>query len=308
MNYLKRKLVPLSGFFKGGGGGATTSVTQNFSPEEAARRAQVMDEAQKIYEQTAPNISSASYPGARPVPFSMPTLMAQELLANYALNGAQNFANLGQGSAQFGLQDVLYPQTNPALEATITAAQRPVVQQFTDAGGVLSQIRDSATGAGQYGGTRQGIAEGIAMGRLGQTLGDISSNIATEGYKSGLDTFSRTMALLPALQQMGTNPATYMSAIGQQQEGLAQENENYAANARMWELNAPWAPLQNYASIVYGGANPSTTTTQIGNMPRANPILGGIGGAATGAYIGSMIPGVGTGIGAGLGLLAGLFA
>ena len=49
----------------GGGGGSTKSVTQNFSPEEAARRTQIMDEALRIY--GLQKNATGQYPGAKPV-------------------------------------------------------------------------------------------------------------------------------------------------------------------------------------------------------------------------------------------------
>ena len=91
--------------------------------------------------------------------------------------------------------------------------------------------------------------------------------------------------------------------------GLTQEQANYDANARMWGLNAPWAPLQNYASIVYGGANPSTVSTSDGPSQKSGGgIRGALGGAASGAMMGNtLVPGAGGIVGGILGGLGGLF-
>jgi hypothetical protein len=61
-------------------------------------------------------------------------------------------------------------------------------------------------------------------------------------------------------------PVSTLFGVGAQMEGLAQEEAAYLANQNMWNLNAPWAPLQNYANIVYGGASPSTTSTSSGEL------------------------------------------
>ena len=84
-------------------------------------------------------------------------------------------------------------------------------------------------------------------------------------------------------------PVNMLSGVGAQQENLAMERENYAANARNWALNAPWMPLQNYASIVYGGATPSTSTeTQAAGAAR-NPLGQAAGAGLTAASIYQMM-------------------
>lgn len=247
--------------FGSGGGGSTTSTTQNYSPEEAARRAQVMDEARRIYDVNASSMSASAYPGAAPAATSWETTAARNYAGAYATGPAVQQASNINNAVQFGLKDVLFPSSNPALAGSIDAAIRPITQSYTDPGGVMSQIRDSATVSGQYGGSRQGIAEGIAAGRYADAIGDVSSKLANENYQKGLDTFSRTLAFAPQALQTGLMPSQILSGIGAQKEYTAQELENYLANQRMWELNAPWTPLQNYASIVFGGANPTTVST-----------------------------------------------
>lgn len=265
--------------FDSGGGGSSTSTTQNYSPEEVARRAQVMDEAQRIYTQTAPTISSANYPGAKPVGPSNETSAAQTYASNYAVGPAvQQAANMNN-AVQFGLRDVLFPQTNPALAASMDAAIRPITQSYTDSGGVLSKIRDGAIGSGQFGSSRQAIAEGIAAGRYADTIADTTARMANENYQKGLDTFGRTLAFAPQALQAGLMPSNILSGVGAQKEMYDVQQADFDAASRMWELNAPWAPLQNYASIVFGGANPSTVATSNPGSPSTLSQIGSIGSA-----------------------------
>jgi hypothetical protein len=260
-------------------GGSSTSTQQNYSPEEAARRTQVMDEATRIYNATAGAAQNSPYPGTQPVPFSPDSITAQNYSRDYALGPAvQQAANMNN-AVQFGLYDVLFPQTNPALQSSIDAAIRPITQSYTDTGGVMSQIRDSAQGAGQFGSSRQGVAEGIAAGRYANAIGDTSSKMANENYQKGLDTFSRTLAFAPQALQSGLMPANILSGIGAQNEQQAQQIQDYLANARMWDYNAPWTPLQNYANIVFGGANP-TSTSQVNTQSSPLQTIGTIGSLA----------------------------
>jgi len=292
----------------GGGGGqqtSSTTVNQLYSPEEAARRAKVMSEAERIYGANSESLSTAPYPGAKPTAFSPETLQAQQMLRQYSTGAGGQFAGATMDAAKFGMSDVLYPESNPAMRGYMDAAIRPVTEAYTDPGGVFSNIRSASMAAGGQGtSTRQGIAEGIAGGRYLSTIGDITSKIANEGYSQGLDTFSKTMAAAPQTFALGQQPAIGMSAVGTQQEAMSQAGEDYTANSKMWDLNAPWMPLQNYANIVYGGSQAGTQSTATGPAPQQNRMLGVLGGAAMGASVGSVIPGVGTMVGAGIGALA----
>lgn len=290
----------------GSGGGSSTTTQQNYSPEEAARRAQVMGEAERIYNQTAPSMSSASYPGEQPVPFSVPSVAAQNL-GVYQAGQQQIGAHLANQAMEYGLTGAMDVQNNPYLQSAITAALRPTTQQYVDPGGVLSSIRTNATDSGQFGGVRQGVAEGIAAGRYTQNAMDMAGKMASSAYDKGQDTFARTLALAPQTMAMNNLPVSTLSGVGAQQEGVAQEEAAYLANQNMWNLNAPWAPLQNYANIVYGGASPSTTSTSSGEAVKRNRAAGALGGAASGAAMGSTFGPYGTAIGAVAGgLLGGL--
>lgn len=247
----------------GGGGGGHTSSTStqiNYSPEEAARRAQVMDEAARIYNQTSPGISSSTYPGAKPVGFSPETQVAQNLAVSNAA-AAQNSINQINNGVSYGLNQAMDVGSNPFLEKAMQAAIRTNTNNFSDAGGVLSQIRSGAAQAGQTGSSRQGIAEGLAAARLNQTNADTVATMASDAYNKGQDTFAKTLMFAPQALEAGMTPVNWLSSVGAQKENLGAEMENYDANARMWGLNAPWAPLQNYASIVFGGATPGTSST-----------------------------------------------
>ena len=261
---------PISGKFRvyeGGGGStptSTTTVQQNFSPEEAAQRAKVMEEASRIYNANAGTLSNSPYPGAAPAPVSPYTTQGQQSLLNYATGPGQQFANQAAGYSSFLMGPAQYAESNPYLQSSINAAIRPVTEAFTDPGGVLSQIRGGSINAGQFGGSRQGIAEGIAGRGYLNTIGDISSNMANQNYQNALQAGTQSLALAPQTHNMGLLPSQAYSAVGTQEQLQNQQLENYLANQRMWALNAPWTPLQNYANIVFGGASPGTTTQQIG--------------------------------------------
>lgn len=284
-----------------GGGGQTSSTTvqQNYSPEEAARRTQVMDEAARIYGLNADSMANAGYPGAAPVPASEATQQAQQMMSSAATGNMTNLANLTSYGTMLGI-NAPNVQNNPYLSAAMEAAIRPITAQFNDAGGVLSNIRNAAVGAGQYGGTRQGIAEGLAGQGYLNAIGDVTAKMGSEAYGQGLEALTRTLGVAPGIMGLQREPAAALSAVGAQQEDLAGQQAQFEADRRMWQLNAPWMPLQNYANLVYGGANPGTVTNSTvptsGGMSRTQ---GALAGAAAGAmmtpyapYIGAVIGGL----------------
>lgn len=275
----------------------TTQVNQLYSPEEAALRAKAMREAERIY-----GITSANLPNLTPGGPSAETQASQAMLKNFASGTGADLASQMAAATKFGMSDVLNPASNPALQSTINTATRYIENQYTDPGGVLSQIRGQFTGGNSGGsGSREGIAGGLAARSYLDTVGDVTGKITSDAYNKGLDVFSRTMALAPQNQQLMLQPALMTGAVGQQKEA-------YDERARSWEANSPWIALGPYANIVTGMANPSTQTTSTVPGAQANP-MAPLGMAMMGASLGSAImPGMGTAVGAGAGLLLSLFS
>jgi hypothetical protein len=267
----------------GGGGGDTTSTTQNYSPEEAKRRTKVMDEAENIYDATAGQIASSPYPGAQIIPFSPETLAAQNYATQFSTQSMPQINQMLMDATQFGLTDVMDVNTNPYMSSAIDAAVRPITQDYLDPNGVFSRLRGGAVQQGGYGtSSRQALAEGIAAGRYAQTIGDTAATMANQGYQSGLDTFSRVLGLTPQTVQTMQTPLNLLGGVGAQRENLAQSQEQYNADSRLWDMNAEWTPLQNWANIVFGSGSGGSTSTSSGGMPQRSPIAGAIGGAASG--------------------------
>lgn len=288
------------GYNGGGGSQNSTSTTQNYSPEEAARRVQVMDNALGVYNSTAPLIASQGYPGPKVVPFSVETQAAQGLAVNNALN-AQSGINQINAGVNYGLSGAMDVDNNPHLRKAVEGAIRPITQNYTDTGGVMSQIRDGAQDAGQFGSSRQGIAEGIAASRYNQDIGDVSSKMYAAAYDKGQDTFARTLMFAPEALKTGMLPVEWLSGVGAQKENLAGEYAQYDSDRQLWGYNSQWAPLNNLANLIYGAGSSQGTTSTQGPKAQRNRL----GGAAAGAAMGSMIGPWGTVIGGVLGALMG---
>lgn len=255
----------------------TTQTTKvEYSPEEQAARNKVMQAALGTYDADVAN-GGEQYTGAKPAGLGSDSLAAIEMMKRNAMQQEGQIAQT-QAANNFGLRDVLYAESNPYLQSAMDAATRPMIEQFTEAGGALSGIRQGAISSGGYGGSRQGIAEGLAMKGLGNKITDTRSTMAYQGYKDGLEQQQaaiKNQAMLTMLSQL---PGQTFGQAGAMQDADRQQQLNYEANKATYEANSQWEPLQNLANIIYGGSNGTTTTTaQAPKQDNTMATLGGIG-------------------------------
>jgi hypothetical protein len=159
-------------------------------------------------------------------------------------------------------------------------------------------IEDAALSSGQFGGSRQGIAEGLAKSELDKNI--LNTNAQLQ-YGALAQDVQNTLAG----QQLAANYSSVLTDLMQapttlySQVGNAQDSYTDAVNA------APAANLASYAEIIRSmipGTNSSSKTTG-GGISTTKSVLGG---AASGAAMGSMFGPLGTAVGAGVGGLAGL--
>lgn len=214
-----------------------------------------------------------------------------------AASGQQTLADSAGGANNFLLTDALFPQTNPALQQTIDAAVRPINEQLTEV--ALPAIRSQATGVGQVGGSRQGIAEGMAIREAQRAAGDTAAGIATEGYGQGLDAMIRGLGLAPTTQQTLTTPGTTVSGVGDVRQSLAQAELIDSLTRDAYNENLPLMIGQELAGLA--GAIPGGATTVTQPTGSTNPITSGLGGLSLAS---ALFPGsagaaaAGTGLGA----------
>lgn len=291
------------------GGGApsnttsTTTTTQELSPEQRRLLKPVIPIAEEFVKNPP-----QQYPGSAIAPFDPLQQQAQQAYLAAAAPGSSfgNFIDQTQAGNQFLLGPVLYPQSNPALQSATEAAIRPITQNFTQS--VLPNIRGGATGAGQYGGSRQGIAEGLASQSYLRQVGDTSAQLQSEAYGQGLDAFTRALYAAPQTAQLSLLPPQIQEAVGLQRQQQAQQQLSETVSKFVNEQIIPFAAAQDVAALAFGIGGGSATATSTGNAPvgQTSPFQGALGGAGLGATVGSAIPGVGTALGAGIGALAGL--
>lgn len=143
-------------------------------------------------------------------------LGAMNSLGAYGSSGVTQQGTGGALDAMGQLNQAGDFQNNPAFQQALQSAIRPVTQNFQEQ--VMPAIQQGAQGAGQMGGSRQGIAEGIAARGYQDTVGDISANMGNAAYAQGLQALQASGQLGQGLAGMGLGATGQAGQLGQ---GLA---------------------------------------------------------------------------------------
>ena len=223
---------------------------------------------------------------------------------------------------------------NPYTQSVIGSGLSALDQQRMQA---LNQVGDTAVKAGAFGGSRQGISEGVTNAQAASSAGSLASSLMAQNYgqaqSAATNDLQRNFLQQQYNQQAGLTGAQLNLSAANQLGNLAEQGQNaflkgnvaamggqdaiQAQNQRMLDafkqyyteqqqfpLQQLQIPLQALGMSPYG----QTQTTTGGGMS-SNPAMGALGGAASGAAMGTAImPGWGTAIGGVAGGLYGLLA
>lgn len=284
---------------KGGGSSKnqTVTTTTNLPPEVT----QLINLATPYLQRGLQNYTP--YSGPRVASMSPDQTAAITALRN-AAGGLTDTSNQAQSAFGTGLSYLSNPLQNPALGGAIDAAVRPIQQQFLQT--VLPNIRTSAVTNGQYGGSRQDLANNLASQTFLRQVGDTSAGLTYDAWNKGLTTGLQTLAMAPQVQQMQLAPAAALGQAGTAEQDQAQAELNAQLQAYYEKQLGPFMMAQSVLSSAAGIPGGSTSSTGPG---QAQPSVGQrvLGGGAAGAAIGSMIPAIGGPWGAGIGAILSLF-
>lgn len=218
----------------------------------------MLSEAQRLYTKNNPMY----FPGRTVAPFAEAEGTARNYLSGYASKIAAPVAERTQQSLERVTGgDYLDVANNPVVQNLVKASTDDVTQQLIRQ--AFPAIRSGAQLAGQFGGSRQGIAEGTAIGDAARAAQTTAAGINLGAYDKGLSALMQGLQLAPSVQQMGYVPAEMLQAVGGQERAMLQSliNEDIAR----WQYNqgVPYTKLAEYANIVrspIGGQSETYTT------------------------------------------------
>lgn len=256
---------------------------------------------------------------------------AQNILntGNSLLSGEGSQLDLAKARAAQGaldptaaLQQLLTGQVNnPYLDEQISALGKDLSSNFLE--NVAPGLRSGAVAAGGFGGSRQGIVEGLGTQGVSDALATSAANLRGTAFENaqnrmqqvatGLNDQAATVAQNNINNRLNyANMGANLIGQGTTMQTAAQAAEDARYQQMLSLLGAGdaynWSNLGNYASIVSPGAGIGGTSTLTGGGG-SNPVAGAAGGALAGAGLasafGSSTP-WGAAIGGGLGLLGAL--
>src|SRR6266576_1005348 len=278
-------------------GGSQQPPTQTTKQELSPEQRQIMDYAM-------PGIASFAaqtpqrYQGQTIAGFD-PSQTAGQEMALQAAGTQANLGNAGAGTSSYWLRPgALDVNQDPVVQGAIQAATRPMYNQLQQQ--ILPQLGEEATGTGNFGSSRQGIAQGVATQATQTAAGEAGAKIAFDAYKTNVTAQLQSLGLLPQTEQNLNNPALTTSAVGDVRNQMEQRLLDQNVNNFNWDQYAPFLQSKEIMSLLQGFPGGQTTTT--GSVPPTNVAGQALGGAATvaalGATLGTAVPVVGNAVGA----------
>lgn len=112
-----------------------------------------------------------------------PNQITNQNIYAQSVDPTQAFSSMGVANPAQSIQQMLTGQANTAtLDPVVNNAMTRLSQNFNEQ--VMPGIRGQAVASGQYGSSRQGIAEGLATRGLAQSMGDMSANMYNNAYNT----------------------------------------------------------------------------------------------------------------------------
>jgi hypothetical protein len=280
---------------KGGDSGGTQTTVQKTSPWEGVQPhlLKVYEEAQRQYNQPMEFFGGQTYADMNPT-------QTQGLQSQ--LNYAQGMMGDINATRQAQMNALNAPDVanNPYIGGVADTITQRMNRNFQE--NLLPAISGGAIQAGQPGGSRQGVAQGVAARGTQEALGGALSDLYGNAYSQGLDAQGRALALAPQTAQLGMLPGQSMYNIGQIQRAEDQRPITEAMARHEFAQNEPWERLAKYSGLLGTGLGYGTTSTTGPNMSGggSSPMAGAAAGASMGTAV---MPGWGTAIGGILGYL-----
>lgn len=239
----------------GGGNEAPAPVgsTTTANPAQQKQIDNLMGRAGEQYE------SAAAAPGAAPPSFAGPNDNIQggwEGMQDYASGGGSGVSD----AAQSGWGDLLNSMdvaNNQQVQDQITQSNTQIADQFNQQ--VMPGISNNAVGAGQFGSSRQGIAEGQAASGAADAMASNATNIMSNAYETGSRNVQSAVNNAGNMWDLGARESMTQGQIGQDQAGWEQARLDDASQRWQSEQNRPWELLSMYQGLIQGNYGGVTT-------------------------------------------------
>ena len=268
-----------------------------------------------------PHIPSRAILGFNPIELasqlsaigSIPGILQNFGQAQRNIGGTYNYINrlqnqaLSSGVPGIRARSAFANNLNPYINQASQAVLNPITEALTQQ--ILPNIRSSSIGAGQYGGSRQQLAEQGAVNsyidRATQAIsplqsqlynqligGDIAGSLQTQrlGAERGNELLQQATlgsSIIPRLAQTGTAlgvqggllPSSILSSVGGQRRQLDQAALDSAYQSGLTNTFLPFSLASQVAGL--GSGFPGGSTYSQSQLPGQSPFQSILGAAAT---------------------------
>lgn len=199
-----------------------------------------------------------------------------------------------QGQSSLGNFLGSYDPQKTGLNDAIAASNNQMDWNYQTA--VAPQVRQGATGAGQFGSSRHGIAEGLALSQLSQQKMNNASQLAYQ------DQQAYNQNQLAALNNLSAISKGLSSGAGLSYDAEAlqqnQDQREIAGQLEKWayENNVDLNNLLAYKQLISGDMGGKVTSQTEGSSGGSGfgGMLSSVGGQFAGSYAGSLGQGMGS--------------
>jgi hypothetical protein len=252
----------------------TQTTQQTLSPQQNELLGLAMPGLREFAGKEAPIPGWSNVAGFDP----MQTAGQESVLA--AVPGMSSVVNsAAKGNKFFTSGDVLDINRNPGLQGAVDAAVRPITDQLLEK--YLPAVRSGSAIHGQYGNSRQGIAEGIGMKGASAATADATARVVNPAYQGGIEAMLKGIGMAPGVAQAQMLPGLAQSGVGDVRQAHAQsllgEQTNRFNMQQLW----PLLMGQQYAGMAAALPGGGATSTNVGALPpQPNAAMQGVGLAA----------------------------
>jgi len=209
---------------------------------------------------------------------SYDALGAKEGVARGLFGAGDTLGQLGQAQASGA-----FLNSNPYLQQAINQSLMPAIQNFT--GNVMPQFNSDAINSGAFkGSSARDFGAASLGGQFGRDLLGTASQIGFENYANERQLQQNSGQLLDQSARLNQLGPELLSQVGLGYQDIFQRMLDEQLLQYQEQQQAPWRPLNQYASILQG-QDIGSTMTQFGQQPSA--LAGGITGALAGGQLGA---------------------
>ena len=270
-------------------GSNQTTTTQQLTPEQQALTSLAAGQFQQ-FAGSNPTLPTGNQAVA---PFTPAQQQGQQMTLGAAGQMEPVLGSAAGTNQYLSSGAFLDPGTNPYVQNAVKAATDPIFQDLSQRTLPQQQATGAAGSGVNYGGSREGVQEGLDVQGAQRAAGQAGANIMNTALGQGLTATNQAIAQAPTTAGSLALPGGVTSAVGDVQQQQAQNVLNANNQASWFQQMLPLLKAQMLtggAAGLPGGSSVSTGTTQQ-NADPISQIIGGVsaaGGLAGG--LGKLLP------------------